>query len=243
MAKVVFQLGALGLEPVVVVVCDLPSFTRRLRHVHPVVSRQPVLGEPALVRQLFACVGMAPRALKPRDREGIVTTAQAAIVDGAPQRPCRASPLEAAACVRSASGGGLPKRSALKELGRGVGGTGKEEGATRLSHPRTKGLVALEVLAQEGATGGRELRGMRTEPALARLPFPGLVAMPGVWPEGRRRQGHDLRLAGADAHRGDRGMLIESLAMGELTPAPVGAMNGCGGKRVGAIEGHQQLRL
>ena len=48
-------------------------------------------------------------------------------------------------------------------------------------------------------------------------------------------------LAGADDHRGDGGMIIEGVAIGQLTGEAVGTMDGFGRKVVRPIQGHQQL--
>jgi hypothetical protein len=65
--------------------------------------------------------------------------------------------------------------------------------------------------------------------------------MPVVRQDGRRGHGHDLRRSGADDHRGDGGMIIEGLAIGELTGETGVAMHGGGRKGVGAIQGHPPL--
>jgi hypothetical protein len=57
-----------------------------------------------------------------------------------------------------------------------------------------------------------------------------------------RRQSNDLCVARTHHHRGDRGMIVEDLAIAELTLKTVLAMDGFGRKIVGAIEGHQELR-
>ena len=69
---------ALGLEHVVIFVFDLPAPTARLRNVHDVVRRQAMIGDTAIVIELFARFGIDDRDLEPIDRQGIVTTAQAA---------------------------------------------------------------------------------------------------------------------------------------------------------------------
>ena len=110
-----------------------------------------------------------------------------------------------------------------------------------LQHQRTKGLVAVEIIAQEGDAMGRHPLGMFGKPAFARSAFTVLFVMPVLRHDVLRRQGNDLGMSRAHDHRGDRGMIIEGLAIAELTPETVVAMNGFGRKVVGAIEGHQQL--
>ncbi len=50
-----------------------------------------------------------------------------------------------------------------------------------------------------------------------------------------------MGVARAHNHRGDGGMVIERMAIAELTPQTVLTMNGLGRKVVGAIKGHQEL--
>ena len=88
---------------------------------------------------------------------------------------------------------------------------------------------------------GRHLLGMGAEPAFARCSFTVLFDMPVLRHDVRRGQSNDLRLSGADDHRGDSGMIIEGLAIAEPTGETVLAMNDLGRKVVGAIEGHEQL--
>jgi hypothetical protein len=88
---------------------------------------------------------------------------------------------------------------------------------------------------------GRHLLGMGAEPAFARGSFTVLFDMPVLRHDVRRGQSHDLRLSGADDHRGESGMIREGLAIAELTGETVLARNGFGRKGVGAIESHQQL--
>ena len=88
---------------------------------------------------------------------------------------------------------------------------------------------------------GRHLRGMCGQPALGRGSFAVLFGMSVLWHDVLRGQGNDLRVPGADDHWCDGGMVIEGLAIGELTGETVVAMNGFGRKVVGAIHGHQQL--
>ena len=82
---------------------------------------------------------------------------------------------------------------------------------------------------------------MGMEPAFARRPFTVLFAMPVLRHEVLRRQGNNLWLPGADDHRRDGSMIIECVAIAELTAQTVGTMNGLGRKVVSAIEGHEQL--
>ena len=81
MPKVVLQMVAFGLEHVVIVVCDLPAPTARLRDVCDVVRMQAMMGDKAVVIELFARFGTHDCELEPMGRQGIVTSTQAHVVD------------------------------------------------------------------------------------------------------------------------------------------------------------------
>ena len=82
---------------------------------------------------------------------------------------------------------------------------------------------------------GRYLRGMCGQPAFAGRSFAVLFGMPVLRHDVFRGQGDDLRLSGADDHRGNGRMIIEGVAIAELTRETVVAMNDLGRKVVGAI--------
>jgi len=123
----------------------------------------------------------------------------------------------------------------------GVGFARKNEVETMLYHQRTKGLIAVEVIAQYGDAMGGHMLGMFAQPAFARGAFTVLFVMSVLRHDVLRREGKDLCVARANNHRGDGGMIIERLAIAELTPKTVLTMNGFGRKVVGAIKGHQEL--
>jgi hypothetical protein len=148
MTKVVLQMVPLGREHGVVCVCDLPAATTRLRNRHHVVIVQAMIGETALVRELCARCGLDDRDLAPMDRQGIVTTAQAYVVEGAHHRHFREATIPVASCTLGQTVVGLPQRQALRERGMSVGLPRQDAGATVLEHQRTQGLVAGEILAQ-----------------------------------------------------------------------------------------------
>ena len=88
---------------------------------------------------------------------------------------------------------------------------------------------------------GRHLFGMFVQPALACGSFTVLFDMPVLRHDVLWRQGNDLRVSRAHKHRGDGRMIIEGVAIAELTGETVWTMNGLGRKVSGAIEGYQQL--
>ena len=80
MTKVVLQMIALRLQHIVVFVFDLPASPTRLGHRHNVRGSQAMIGDPAIVIELFARFGIDDRKLEPIDRHGIVTPAQELLV-------------------------------------------------------------------------------------------------------------------------------------------------------------------
>src|SRR5215813_7944623 len=81
MPKVVLQMVAFGLEDVVLFVFALPASTARVRDVRDVVRVQAMIGDKAVVIELFARFGIDYRALEPIDRQSIVTTTQEYVID------------------------------------------------------------------------------------------------------------------------------------------------------------------
>ena len=175
------------------------------------------------------------------DRQGIGAPSQQHVVDGAHQRHFREATIPAASFTLGHTAGGLPQRQALRELGRGVGLARQDAVATVVEDQRTKGLVAGEIITQEGDAMGRHPCRMFGEPACARRPFTVLFGMPVLRHDVLGGQGDNLRRSRADDHRGDGGVLREGVTIGALAGETVGAMNGWGRKGVGTIQGHQEL--
>jgi len=123
----------------------------------------------------------------------------------------------------------------------GVGCARHKEVETMLERQQTKGLLAVEVIAQQGDAMRRSLRGMFGQPAFASGTFTGLLVMPVLRHAVRWRQGKDLWVSRAHNHRGERGVIREGGAIAELTPKTVGAMHSLGRQVVRASEGHEQL--
>src|SRR5262249_1634277 len=94
------------------------------------------------------------------------------------QRHFREASIPAASFTLGHTASGLPKRHALRELGMGIGLARQDEVATVVEYQRTKGLVAIEIIAQEGDTMECHTRRMRGEPPFARCPFTVLLSMP-----------------------------------------------------------------
>ena len=83
--------------------------------------------------------------------------------------------------------------------------------------------------------------GVFVNPSFARHTLAVLFVMTILRHDELRRQGDHLGASRRDDHGGNRGMIVEGLAIGGVAPETVWAMNGVGGKVLGAIHGHQQL--
>src|SRR5262245_26019887 len=89
MANIVRQMVPLGLEHVVMFVFDLPAPTACLGHGCDVVRAQAMIGDKAVVIQLFTRFGLDPCDLEPIDQPGIVPTTQEDVIDGTRYCHCR----------------------------------------------------------------------------------------------------------------------------------------------------------
>ena len=88
---------------------------------------------------------------------------------------------------------------------------------------------------------GGHLGSMGCKPAFASSTFTVLFSMPILRHDVLWGQRNDLRLARADDRRGDGSMIIEGLAIGELTGETIRTVDRFGRKVVGPIQSHQQL--
>ena len=68
MAKIVLQMVPLGLQHIVIFVFDLPAPTAGLGDGCDVVRAQAMIGDKAVMIQLFARFGIGYRDLEPMDR-------------------------------------------------------------------------------------------------------------------------------------------------------------------------------
>jgi hypothetical protein len=137
-----------GFEHVVVFVCNLPAPAASLGHFRDVGSVQVMVGDKAVVIELFARVRMHHGDLAPVHREGILAASQGNIVEGAHHHDFRETAMETAVFHLFDGVIGLPKGQALVQFGMRVRLAHKDEGAPLVSGQRTQGLVAVEVIAQ-----------------------------------------------------------------------------------------------
>src|SRR5215510_153096 len=148
MPKVVLQMVAFGLEDVVLFVFALPASTARVRDVRDVVRVQAMIGDKAVVIELFARFGIDYRALEPIDRQSIVTMTQAHVIEVAivPHFREAAIPMATFKCGNPVVG--LPKRQPLRERGMGVGFARQDEVKALGQGQRTKWRLTVEIIAQ-----------------------------------------------------------------------------------------------
>ena len=70
MTKMMRDMVALGFDPVVVFVCDLPAPTTRVCDLRDVFSAQAMMGDQAVVREWLARLGIDRGARQPRHCQG-----------------------------------------------------------------------------------------------------------------------------------------------------------------------------
>src|SRR5215831_5354714 len=239
--KIMLQMVPFGLKHIVIFVFDLPASTPCVGDGPDVVRAQAMIGDKAVVIQLFARFGIDDCDLEPMDRQGRVTPTQEDVVDVAHQRCFRVASIPPASFVLGHATRSLPAGPALVELGMGVGLARQDEVAPVVEDQRTKGLIAIEIIPQKGDAMGCYPRPMLGEPAFARRAFTVLFRLPVLRHDVLGGQSDDLRLAGADDHWGNGGVIIESVTIGQLAGETVAAMNGLGGKVMRPIQGHQEL--
>ena len=120
MAKIVLQMVPLGLEHVVIVVVDLPAPTACLGDGRAGGRAQAMMGDTAVVIQLFARFGIDHCDREPMDRQGTVTTTQEDVIDVPLQRHCREAAVPTPSFPRGHAVIGLPEGQPLIELGMGI---------------------------------------------------------------------------------------------------------------------------
>jgi hypothetical protein len=241
MAKVVLQMVALGLQDVVIFVCDLPAPTTCLCDGRDVVRTQAMIGDTAVVIPWFACFGIDHCALEPMDRQGIVTPTQEDVIDVTIHRHCRAAAVPTPSFPLGHPVVGLPACPPLIELGMGIRLARQDAMQALLLGQRTKRLLAVAIIAPYGHLMWRHGLGLVAEPPFARLLFAVLFGLPVLWHEVLGGQGDDVGAAWAHDDGGDRGVIIEGVTVRELPGETVRAMDGLGRKVGCAIECDSQV--
>jgi hypothetical protein len=236
MSTIVLQMVPFGLEHVIMFVFALPASTPCLCDGRDVVRTQAVIGDTAVVIQLFARFGIAHRDLEPMDRQGIVTTTQEDIIDVTLHRHCRAVAVPTPSFTGGHTIVGLPKCQALRERGRGIRLARQDDGPALVLGQRTKRWLAVEIIAQQGHLRRRPGLGMLTEPPFARLLFAVLFGLPGLRPDVLGGQGEDGGTSWAHEDGSDRGVIRKSVTVREVPGEAGGAMDGLRRKGGRAIE-------
>ena len=241
MPKVVLQMVALGLEDVVMLVFDLPAPAARLRNVHNMVSRQAMIGDKMVVRELFTRGGTHDHELEPIDRHGIVTTAQQPVIAIPIPHHVREAAMPTAAFKLGDTVVGVPKRQPLIERGMGVGLAHQDAVKALLAGSGTKRLLAGEIIAEQGHLRRRHGWGMGGQPPFARCLCAVLLVMPVLRHDVRGGQGDDGGASWAHDDGGDCRVIREGVAIRELTGETVLAMDGLRRKIIGPIACDQPL--
>lgn len=242
-AKVMFDMIAFGLEHVVVFVFDFPPPAACSGKVGNVVSRDPMIGDKAVVIALFARVGMHRGDLKPIHRPGILTAAQPHIVARAIQHDV-AHAAAAVALLNFLHGLRLlPKGQALIERGMRVGLAHQDEVEAGCERTCTQRVIAVKIIAKQGDMVRGDLPGVVLAPAFARDPLAVLVVVTVLRHDEFRWHGNHLGTARTNDHRGNRRVIGTGVTVCALTLETVRAMDVARGIVLSAIERHQQLPI
>ena len=243
MTKVVLDMIALGLEHVVVFIFDFPPATARLGKLRNVVIRYVMIGDQAVVVELFAGFAMHLDYLKPIHRQGVLTAAQKYIVDIAIQYDVHHAAFALAAFDLLNGACLLPKGQALIERAMRVGFARQDKVKAVLENTLAKGLIAVKIVTKQGDPVGGDLPGVFVYPTFARNPLAVLFVVAVLRHDKFRRQGDHLGAPRANNHRRNGRVIVSGLTFCGLTPEAVCAMDVAGGIVLGAIEGHQQLSI
>lgn len=235
MPKVVPQMVALGLEHVVIVVCDLPAPTACVCNVCDVVRVQAMPGDKAVVRELCARCGTHDRDLEPMGRQGLVTITQTHVIDGPLPPHCREAAMPMAAFKHGHTVVGLPQRQALRERGMGVGLARQDALQALVQGERTQRLLAGESIAQSGRLMRRHHLGMCADPACARPLFAVLCGLASLRHDVLGGQGKACGASWTPDAGGEGWMIRECVAVRAWPGEAGGARKGLRRKGGGAI--------
>ena len=242
-AEVMLEMGALGLEHVVVFVCNLPPSPTGLCHLCHVLRTEPVMSDKGMVIELFARFGIDHNHLDPMDRERLLPLLQQDILDEARDGHCRQAPLPATLCTVGDGTLGLPKGQACIKLGRRVRLTHQDKVETLRESQRTQRLLAGEIIAHQGHVMRDQGRRMWRQPPVACGLLTVLFVMPILRHDVGGRSSDDLCVSRAYDGRGNRRMVIQGLTVGKPTRETMLTMEGLGGKVLRAIKGDEQLMV
>ena len=148
MPKVVLYMVALGLEHMVIFVFDLPPPPACLGHRRDGLGCDTVIGDKAIVIQLFARFGVDHCDLAPIDRQGILPVEQAHIIERTIQRHFCKAAIPVPAFSSSDAIVGVPKGDAIIKLGMGIGRAHQDEVEALGQRQGTKGLLAVSIIPQ-----------------------------------------------------------------------------------------------
>ena len=240
MAKVVFEMIALGLHDVVAAVLDVPAGPAGLGEPRDAICRDDMGGDPGVVvdRPALAIRG---GELEPVDLQGVVPVAQGNVAQetiGVGEDLAALTPDDPVGCEETGAG------AALDPFGeRGVrGGLAHEEeikalGASRLAQR----LAAVEVVAEERHAPGAVVTTPGGEPALGGRRFAVLLVVTILGDDEFRRKRQDIAAARRHHDRRDDSVLVACVAVAVCNPGALGTMDGVGMMIGRAVQGDEQL--
>ena len=235
-AEVMFEMVALGLEDVVVFVFNLPPSTAGLGHFGHVCHTETVIGDKGVVVELCGRFGIDYGHLDPIDRERVLTVLQQDLIDEAIDGHFRQTPFPTPLFTLGDGTLGLPKGQAFIQLGMRIRLTHQDKVETLVERQRTKRLLAVEIIAQQGHVMRHQCRRMLCNPTFACSLLTVLFPMTILRHDVFGGEGDDLCVSRADDDRGNRRMVIQGLTVGKLTRETVSTMECLGGKVLRAIK-------
>ena len=154
---------------------------------------------------------------------------------------CRAAAMPVTACTRGDAVVGVPKGYALVQRGMGIGLAHQDDIAALCQSQSTQGLLAVQIITQEGHLMRRTHLGMLPYPTCAGHLLTVLCGMAILRHDVLWREGDDRRVSWAHHHRCESRVIRQCVPVRERTRETVGALEGLGCKGVRAIQCHQEL--
>ena len=240
-AEVVFEVIALGLERVVVLVFDLPPGAARGDDRGHVLLGDFEVGHPTVAVNDFAVV-VGHGHFAPVDLQGVLAFGQRNRVGVAIGIGVEVGP-DFDARVYGAQLGPLQQVDPVVERGMGVGLADEDEVKAVQQGAPAKGLMGVNVIAQQDGPQRRVLGGVLFQPAFGGGDLAILLGVAVLRGDELRAQRDGLLVAGGDDDRRHRAVIIGFVAAFMFQAGTVGAVDFLRRVIPSAIQGDEQLVL
>lgn len=241
MAVIVFEVVALGLEDMVVLVLDLPAGPTSRHDGLDSLGGQVMVGDKGMVIEDFAGRFMGNGQVAPVDQQGLLASPQGQFVEIA------ITPHFAIATVPQAKRAGWQPSQAvdgchpLVQRGVGIGLANEDEVEFRSQQRGPKRLMGVQVIAQRRDSFARQMGAMACQPAPGRVEFTVLFLRPILGEDKLWRHGNDLPLGWSGNHRSEHAVGVSDPPTGLAYLEAVGAVNRGRGKVLRPVEDTQQV--